>query len=306
MIARTWILKILILLCPGVGFAQAGKAGLSFLKLGVDGRSSAMADAMTAGTFGAAATYYNPSGLLNLRDGNPQTQLIITHREWIQDTRSEVLAASVMLDDYNAIGFSLNTTSIADIEIRTRPGDAEGTFTARNYSLGVSYARAFSETFRAGATVRFLYEKILIDEASGFALDVGGQLATPIQGLHVGAVLANLGSLNKLRSEETTLPALLRIGPEYAFVMETTPLNISVASDLVHVFPEGETYINAGVEMEFSRSIAARGGYQFGSTGRGLSTGLGVRYAIFGVDYAYAPLSNDLGNSHTISLVIHF
>lgn len=300
------ILIIVTLFSPCLSFAQAGKSGLSFLKLGIDGRSSAMADAMVAGSYGAAATYYNPSGLLNQREGSPLTQLMITHREWIQDTRSEALASSIILDSQNAIGVSLNTTSVSDIEIRTRPGTAEGTFTARNYSFGASYAHAFSETFRAGVTARFLYEKILIDEASGFAFDFGAQLNTPVDNLRIGAVLANIGSMNALRTEETKLPTLLRIGPEYTFVFETAPFSLSASSDLLYIFPEEETYLSAGAELVFSRTIAARAGYQFGSSGRGLSTGLGVRYNIFGVDYAYAPLSNDLGNSHTISLTIDF
>ncbi|HMK39678.1 MAG TPA: hypothetical protein VK569_10080, partial [Bacteroidota bacterium] len=66
--------------------AQPGQSGMAFLKLGVSGRGTAMADAAGAIVSGAAATYYNPAGLVP-GEGPGATQLMFMHREWIQDTR---------------------------------------------------------------------------------------------------------------------------------------------------------------------------------------------------------------------------
>jgi hypothetical protein len=55
----------------------------------------------------------------------------------------------------------------------------------------------------------------------------------------------------------------------------------------------------------FSKNIAVRLGYQFGSEGRGLAAGVGLAYGILVFDYAYAHLSNDLGNAHTFSLALN-
>lgn len=296
---------VLIFTIPHNSYAQAGKSGLAFLKLGVSGRGLAMGDAMSATVSGAAATYYNPAGLLSI-SGTNNAQFMFMHKEWIQDTRMEFLGANILLDNENALGFSLNSTTVSDIEIRTRPGASEGQFTARNFSLGASYAHAFSDDLRIGISGKFFYQKILIDESSGFGVDLGAQYKTSIENLSFGAVLANLGSMRGLRSERTTLPSLLRIGPAYSYQIEGINSTLSVASDFLYIFPESKSYLNAGGELMFNQVVAARLGYQFGSEARGLAGGLGITYSIFVLDYAYSHLSSDLGNTHAISLALNF
>ncbi len=282
--------------------AQVGNSGMSFLKLGVSGRGVSMADAMSANVSGAAATFYNPAGIFHEEGSGKPAELLFMHKEWIQDTRTEFLGASLSLDDENAVGISMNSTTVADIEIRTRPGNAEGTFTARNYALGVSYARQLSDALRVGLTAKFLYEKIFIEEASGYAFDFGIQLKTPVEALSVGAVVSNLGRMNALHNERTTLPVLIRIGPVYSMEVASLSSTLTLASDMLYIFPEKQSYENLGGEFMYNQVVAARTGYQFGSKGRGFTAGFGVRYEMFQLDYAYAPLSLDLGNSHTFSL----
>ena len=258
-----------------------------------------MADAMVSHAKGSEATFYNPAGLLSL-----SSEIAVMHKEWIQDTQTEFLGATASLDADQAIGISVNSTTVQDIEIRTRPGPAEGTFTARNYALGLSYSRVLSDHIRAGITGKFLYEKILIDEASGFGVDFGLQYETPIEHLSAGVVIANLGSMNNLRNEKTALPSLIRAGAAFESRLEEIGSDLTLASDYVFVFPESGSYASVGAELVFEEAFAARLGYTFGSEGRKLSTGIGLRYGILGLDYAYAPLAADLGNAHTISVLV--
>lgn len=291
-------------LFPGILFAQAGKSGMAFLKLGVSGRGVSMADAMVGSVDGAAATYYNPAGLAP-RSGSNGTQLMFMHKEWIQDTRMEFLGGSGPLGENDALGISVTSTTVSDIEVRTRPGAPEGTFTARNFAAGASYARRLSDNVRVGVTAKFLYEKILVDEASGFAFDIGTQIDTPIDNLTVGAAVANLGKLSALETDPSVLPALARIGPAYAFALSEDLYRFQLAADLLHIFPEGKSYFNAGTEVNFDRLVSGRVGYQFGSKGRGFTAGVGFEYGIFALDYAYVPLSADLGNTHTIAIALN-
>ena len=287
-------------------FAQAGKSGLAFLKLGASARGVSMGDAMSANVSGAAATYYNSAGLVGADAEAPGVQVMFMHKEWIQDTRTEYLGTSITLNDENALGFFLSSTTISDIELRTRPGDPEGTFTARNFSIGASYARRMWDNVRLGLTAKFLYEKIFVDEASGTAIDLGLQYNTPLEHLSVGAAVANLGSVNELHNEKSTLPAMLRVGLAYSLEINGINSKATLAADLQHIFPESKSYLNAGGEVVFDRFVAVRAGYQFGSEGRGFSSGVGVRYSILGLDYAFSPLFSDLGNAHTLSLVLSF
>lgn len=284
--------------------AQPGQSGLAFLKLGVSGRGVAMGDAMSAIVTGAAATHFNPAGLVPAPGSSASSELMFMHKEWIQDTRTEFLGAAILLDDEQALGGAITTTTVSDIEVRLRPGPADGTFTARDFSAGLSYARMISPEIRVGLTAKFLYQKIYVDDASGFAVDFGGIWATPVENLTVGAAIANLGSMNALRDAKTTLPALLRIGPGYRVLLNEGQMELVGAADYVRIFPESRNYLNAGGEFTFNRAFSARVGYQFGSEGRGSSAGLGVKYGIVTVDYSYAKLSADLGDGHTFSLAI--
>jgi hypothetical protein len=296
-------LVLLLAAFPCKLFAQAGQSGLAFLKLGTAGRGVSMADAMAASVDGAAATYYNPAGMLGGEEART-AEVLFTHREWIEDTRVEYLAGSVRVGENHALGFAVNSTTVGSIDIRTGPGEATGSFTARNFAGGLSYARRVNDDLTVGASLKFLYEKILVDESSGYGIDIGAQYRTPVDHLTVGAEVANLGRMSSLRSESSTLPSLLRIGPAYSFPIGDGTYNGLLAADLLYVFPESKSYLNCGGEFGFGNVLAVRGGYQFGSEGRGLTAGFGVRYGFVGLQYAYARLSQDLGDAHSFSVLL--
>jgi len=278
---------------------------MAFLKLGTDARSAAMADATTGIASGAAAATQNPAGLIFVSDPVKSLGVLFTHREWIQDTRIEYLAVRIGLDSLQSLGVSLSSFTTDDIEIRTRPGPAQGTFSANNAYVGISYARGFGE-LALGITAKLLYEKLLVDDATGFAVDLGARWQSPLPHLVVGAALQHLGSMGKLREESTTLPATLRLGPAYRLGWEAPKLELLLAGDFWYIFEEGEPYASLGAEVTYDGMVAARAGYQFGSEGRGFATGVGFRYSLFRLDYAYAPIASDFGNTHTISVGLTF
>jgi hypothetical protein len=282
---------------------EAGRSGFSLLKLGVSGEGIALADAMSAAAHGASATVYNPAGLIQGLPGTTSAELMFTHREWVQDTRIEYLGADVQLDDENALGVALQSATVGNIEIRTRPGTPEGTFTARTFVLGISYARALDQNLRIGATVKMLYQKLLVDDGTGFGVDLGVQYDTDIDGLSLGAAVANIGTGGTLRTEKTTLPTFARMGGAYRLA-PAEHLEAAVMVDFFSVFPDKQSFFNVGGEISFQELVTLRGGYQFGSEGRGFMAGLGVAYGIVSLDYAYAPLSMDLGKTHTVTISV--
>lgn len=280
--------------------AGTGASGMAFLKLGVSSQGVAMGDAMTASASGAAATYYNPAGILTRTPAAPT--FMVMHKEWIQDTRTQFIGAAFGLGENDALGVSVNTTTVSGIEIRTRPGEAQGTFTARDLAVGITYAHRVAEHIRAGVSVRYLYEHILVDDASGIAGDCGVQVETPLDGLVAGVAIANIGSMNAMRDESVTLPLLARFGVAYPLALPSIDAQALFAVDGLHLFREGRTLAAFGGELLFADLVSLRAGYQSGSEGRGLSLGGGVRYGIVSVDYAYSKLATALGNGHTIAL----
>jgi hypothetical protein len=173
-------------------------------------------------------------------------------------------------------------------------------------SIGASYAHAFAPELSVAVTAKLLYEKILVDDAMGLAFDAGIQIEDILPSLSVGASVANIGGMSPLADVASTLPALARAGAAYEIELPSITSNVCLAGDLLHVFPEGSMFFNAGGEFTYQEVASLRGGYQFGATGRGLTLGAGFRYGIAGFDYAFSRLSTDLGNGHTFSLSATF
>lgn len=277
----------------------AANTGLAFLKLGVSSRSIALGEAVVSMSDDPSATHYNPA--LLLYGGN--NGFLFMHNASVLGTRTEFLAAKFKAGKL-AFGVSINNTAVNDIEIREIPGSPIGTFDAQNYELGFSGAFRFNNYLSFGITAKFLYEKIYVDNADGYAFDFGGLYRDG--NLSVGGLLANFGSMNKMRSQETKLPSLFRFGASYLFGLKNISSSLRVALDFNKVIDGGNPHMNAGAEFLFKNFLAMRAGYQSGYEDRNLTTGVGLKYKAFSLDYAFVPYKYSLGNSHTFTLVASF
>lgn len=302
----TPLLLVLLVALSQTGLGQAGSSGLSFLKLGVTGRSDAMGEAMSAASAGGDALHYNPAGLVLCSSNAPGNGITLTYKAWIEGTDLEYLGAYARLDEDQAVGVSLTMVGIPDIEVRDRPGEAIGTFSARSFQVAGSYARLLLSHLSVGISGRYLYEKLFVDQASGFAFDVGVRWKTPVDGLTLGAAGANFGSMSALRTERSRLPALVRVGPAYSFALEGSKLTATAAFDGLYSLPERRGHALLGAEIAYDRIVALRAGYQFGSTSRGFSAGLGIEYGILDLQYACIPLRNGLGTTSTFTVTLRF
>jgi len=290
------IINLFFILCTiSISFAQT--SGLSFLKIGVSGRATGMAEAFTAVTDDATATYWNPAGLMLAKDNH----LSLTHNEWLDDVRSEY-AAFVLPKDTYSLGFSLNSTNISGIEIRGNQPTIEpiSTFDSHDLAFGVSYARPLNPQLNVGITLKYIYEKIYIDESSGAAGDFGLTYnfnSIPIQ---AGMVLQNIGFMADLKNEAPSLPKIFRLG--LAFKPEKFLTNGSwlVASDLVYDF-DSNYHFNFGLEYRFQKFLALRAGYQSGYDIKDIHFGFGLISNRFLLDYGYVPLKQDFGQGHRIT-----
>lgn len=281
-------------------FGQAGSSGFSFLKLGVGGRALGMGEAYSAAAADVAATYYNPAALSSARS----SQLLLMHKEWIQDTKTEYIGAITSWNDFS-FGVSANATSVNEIQIRERPGPPLGTFTARNSLIGVSASYLIDTHLSIGVTGKFLYEKILVDAASGYALDLGGLYQTPWD-IRLAFVVSNLGSTSELDRQSSKLPAIIRFGGAYETSLQNPTGSLTFSSDIVSFSGEDNIHLHFGSEFNYKGAFALRAGYQTGYDAKSFSGGIGVHYGSIYVDYAYVPFKFDLGSTHTFSLGFEF
>ena len=275
--------------------------GPSFLKLGAGSRAISMGEAYTAVANDISGTYWNPAGLVNLS----ATELIFTHNKWLQDITNE-FAAFGFRGGKNVFGVSFMSNTIGGIERRVKASaEPLDVLNAHDIMFGFSYARGLGEDLNLGATVKYLYQKIYIESASGLAVDVGLQYKTPLLGLRTGLVLQNFGFMSKLQEESTELPRMLRAGLAYQFPFKILSGEFLLAADWMKIL-ESTSHLNFGFEYNFIKYFALRLGYQTGFEDKGIHGGFGVGFNRYRLDYAYVPFSSDLGNSHRISFGIRF
>ncbi len=296
----------LLLVSITVLFPQsAGNTGLSFLKLGFGARNIAMGDAGTALSTDVTSLFYNPSGLAI----NPASEVMLMHNAWIQDVTSEILGARTVVWGI-PIAFGFNVTTVPGIEVRTIASDNPlTTFSANDFFGSLSAGYKVTDNISVGATFKYLYESIYVDESTGWGIDFGATYITTIKGLNVSAVIRNIGSMNALRNESTKLPTEFRIGPSYSF----TPVEkfvITGAAEFQKYTPTSETHINIGAEVLYDKLIALRAGYRHESdySSQVFTAGLGLMWGNLSFDYAFAPFTptSGLGNANIFSLQFKF
>lgn len=293
---------IVLIVAAASSFSQndgAGNTGLAFLKLGVTSRAISMGEAVVSNISDAAATHYNPAALFNGSKGN----IMFMHNEQVLGVRTEFLAAKMKMNKF-AFGLSVNNTAVDDIEVREIPGESVEKFTAQNFSMGLSVGYRVNEMLTLGMTGKFLFEKIYIDNASGFAFDFGGLYVKDM--LSLGLAISNLGSMSELRSESTKLPSSVRGGATYMIPVTGLESMLRVSAEGYKVLDGGKFHAHTGAEFLYKDFLALRVGYQSGYENKSITTGIGLIYKSINLDYAFVPYKFSQGSSHTITLGANF
>lgn len=279
-------------------FAQdAGKTGMSFLKLGSGAKNIALADAGTVFANDITTLFYNPAKLAL----SERSELYIMHNEWIQDVRSEQAALSFSLFSMNfAIGF--NGTTVTGIEVRTKPGPVVADVNANYLMVKLGTGFALSNKLYAGVNANYYYEGIIESEAYGYGVDFG-LLYKVMDNVQVSAALRNLGSMNNLNYNATALPTDFRVGTLYSIAIPDAKLIVEPGVEYQQYLDAG-SHVNAGANILYDSLIALRIGYSSGFESRSITTGLGIEYKSLSFDYALTPFSYSLGSGHSISLKV--
>jgi len=289
---------IVILFSTNFSVAQTGNAGatgLAFLKLGVGARAGGLGGAFSAISDDATATFWNPAGLTNSR-----AQVAFTHTEWLQDITNEFLAITFPAFR-GTVGLSFYANNVGGIERRLNPSvEPIGTVEANDVALGLSYATSINSSLKAGLTVKYLYEKIFIESAAGYAFDFGLILQPFFNPLKLAVVAQNFGSMDKLRTESINLPKTVRLGVSYLFALDGIGGTVLLTADGVKVI-ETDFRGSFGAELQFKDQLAVRVGYQTGLSQRAFGGGLGLKMNRYHLDYGFTPFNSSFGDTHRFS-----
>ncbi|MFH0736599.1 MAG: PorV/PorQ family protein [bacterium] len=295
------IFAVLLLICGIVTAQDAGNNGLSFLKFSFGAKNAALADLGVVLANDVTALNYNPA----LLAGVDRLQLHLTHNQSIQDVKSEMFGFGFSFNNINfAVG--VNTSTVSDIEIRNTPGEAIAKFDANYFYGSLSSGFYLTDNLSAGLTFKYLYEGMLTDEATGYGLDFGFAYKSIIPNLNMAVALRNIGKMNKLRNQSTELPKDLRFGSSYLLTVDQIKSNVVLAAGFNKYLEEEDLHYSVAADIKYDNLFSLRVGYITGYDSKGITTGFGIDWNNFNIDYAFTPYNYDLGDVHTISLMYNF
>jgi hypothetical protein len=284
-----------LLLFPLLVLAQGTSRGAASLKLPTTPFVAATGESFIADPTSLHSILVNPANIAS----RSSYDVMFSHTEWLLDSRTEflVLAAPLRL---GSLSLALCNTSWDGFEVREVPGPAIGTFNFQSAFLQLTYGVELTETIRIGIAPKYLYEKIYVDETTGYGIDAGVLYTPPVDGLILGASLTGLGSLAAYRTERIDLPSQIRLGGTYSF--SAKEVSFRTAAAFSSELGVSLHHMNIGAEASYNNIISVRLGYKTGIAIYGFSAGIGIRYSIAVIDYAYVPFNLQVGNAHIISI----
>ncbi len=284
-----------VLLTPALLLAQGSSLGSSYLLIPTDARVAALAQATVADPLHFSSSFLNPAILATSRS----PEILVSHTQWVQDVRVEFLGVSAPFS-FGKLGFALSNLSTGGIEARDIPGAPLSTFAAHSAVMQLIFATNITDDVSLGTNLKYMYEKIYVDETSGYGVDLGLLYRAPVEGLFIGASLTNNGSMSGFRTTASDLPTSLQAGATYRITGEE--FDVSLNGAFVRETKTGRNRLNAATELDYDDILLFRVGYQTGYESHGITTGLGFRYSILNFDYSYIPWSLSLGNVHVFSI----
>jgi hypothetical protein len=293
--------SIVLLLILSISAFAAGETGLAVLKIGVGARATAMGEAFSGMSDDPSGIYWNPAGSAWAQ----KRQAHFSYNSWIQGMNHNV-AAMTFPTKVGSFGIGLLLNNIDGFERRISASEEPlGTFSSHDFSVALNYSRRIGDNVSFGANLKYINEKIYIEDANGYMVDLGARYNAPVDGLWLAAAVQNLGFTTAMSSEEIHLPQIIRLGAAYQAPFEKMKDKVLLAVDYVQIIEESG-HLNIGAEYAPVPLLALRVGYQTGFDTKDLSAGFGVTTDWLNIDYAYVPFGRDLGDSHRFSLTTSF
>lgn len=291
-------------------FNKPGVTSAQFLKIGVSARAEGMGQSVASFIDDASASFYNPSGLMNIKEDN----LFVGYTFMPANVGLSFLSFSKRISDNDALAVSVIAFRSDEMKIRTvlMPEGTGQTFHVAEYALGLHYAHNFTEDLKIGFTLRYLHMNLVGDQFSrgSWSADMGIQYDTGLEGilegLKIGMVVDNFGPEVKFINESYGLPLKYVIGFSKPVELNSEN-NILLAFNWVKSIDEKQK-AHVGLEYSFVNFLYLRGGYKFESDSETWSGGFGIAQNIFQynikIDYSYSDYAL-LGGLHRITVGIH-
>jgi len=299
-------------------FAKVGTAGSDFLSIPIGARGVAMGNAFAALSDDQTAMFWNPAGLVNVQG----TGIMLEKINWLADVSYNVVGVSYGINQFWAVGLFGASMNSGDIDVTTvqNPEGTGSTFNVTNVVAGVTIATRLTDKFNFGANIKFVRENMAEEISNAYAIDVGTMYDTRWNTLRLSMAIRNFGPEIQLNGgfhdyDNGTLlpqktdflpynfPMIFKLGVAVDPMMTATQ-RLTLVGELEHPNDNLER-INVGGEYAFQETFFLRGGYTFRHDTLGLSAGVGAKWNMFEIDYAYSDYAI-LNGVHRFNIQFHF
>lgn len=314
---------------------KVGSTAAPFLNIGIGPRAIGMGGGFAATANDVTALYWNPAGISRTE----YNEAMFAHTKWFADITFNWAGAKLNLGDYGAVGLSVTYLDYGKMEVTTlKEQDGTGEFfTAKDMSIGLSYAYNLTDRFSIGGSVKYINQSIWNTSANALAFDIGTLFYSEIFDMRIAATISNFGTdmrltgkdllvlydvdptiygnndqiLANLRTDGYPLPLLFRVG--VAMDVLNSPMHrMTLGVDALHPNDNAES-LNIGGEYVFNNFISLRAGYKnlfLKNSQEGLTLGIGIKYDFsqgygFSFDYAYQDFGI-LKNTQHLSISVRF
>ncbi len=262
---------------------RSGSAGAGQLLILPWALSSGVAGANTALVTGVEASFSNVAGLAFVN----RTELAVCNQQYLVGTDIQLNSFGfVQAVGGGHFGITVTSMTFGDIEITTEdlPEGGIGSYRPTFSNIGISYAKAFSNSIYGGLTVRMISESISNVRANGVAFDAGirylagddGRLKFGISLRNVGAPMRYGGDGLTLtatpqgaadgltimqRSERFELPSLVNIGFGYDMMRRESMTLTGMGQFTSNSFTRDQ--VAGGLELSLRDRFMIRAGYLY-------------------------------------------
>ncbi|OGC07739.1 hypothetical protein A2526_02440 [candidate division WOR-1 bacterium RIFOXYD2_FULL_36_8] len=267
--------------------AQTGTFAGDYLKLNGNAKASAMGGAFIGVSDDPSATFWNPSGLSQIK----RIEILSTYMNYFAGISYISFAFSSPVME-STLGLSVDYVNMGQIE-ETTPTNPTGTgrfFSPASLVIATSYARNVLNNLFLGGSFKLINDTIDTSNASGYGVDLGMLWNANAKGTF-GITLKNIvGSLGN-----TAIPSNYGVG--YSYKLD----DILFAADL-NLPSDDNMFANFGIEYSFEDSFFVRSGLTSKQTDNSsISFGIGFISKNIQFDYAFVPHS-ELDTTHQLTI----
>lgn len=285
--------------------ASAATPGFAFLEIPTGARATGLGGAFASVATGPEAIYWNAAGVATA------TRLEIAggHSELLANLRHDYFSLAVPAWG-GGMAASIRALYSEPIDERDDLGNLIGSFGAHDLELSLGYGHPVAAGIKVGGTASVIRERISNEAAMTFGFGAGATWEPePLPGAKLAIAARNLGhsahyDFDGEAGAPIELPAAGQAGISYA---RGFGARLHVTGAVEGEAVRGRSMLGLfGAEVADVSGAALRLGVRVNDTASTMSFGAGYALPSFSFDYAFVPLSLDLGDTHRFSFNARF